>query len=181
MSRRQMPFIAFVFVIAAALVPGPVFARDLASAPPAVQQGPEQSSRLSFPFVPDATQTKGSLCSPQNPDFERYRYDEEIAYCARNVSAETKAAIYRAYHVSSKCKSEYTIDHFIPLALGGTNEPDNLWPEPRSIKALRYNLENELYHKMDAGTITQAEAVRIVIHAKLNPPVTNPSDFSFCQ
>lgn len=142
---------------------------------------PSVSPRLSFPFVPDPKMTTGSLCTPENPDFERYRYKEQIPYCKRNVSSRMKAAVYRRYGVSSHCKSEYTIDHFIPLSLGGTNEFNNLWPEPKSIKALRQNLEYNLYKRLSAGKITQAEAVREIVHAKLNPPVDDPSQFEFCR
>ncbi len=139
------------------------------------------SPKLSFPFVPDPKMTTGSLCTPDNPDFERYRYKERIPYCRRNVPTWMKNEVYRRYGVSLRCKSEYTIDHFIPLSLGGTNEFDNLWPEPKSIKALRQNLEYELYKRLRMGKITQAEAVLAIVQAKLNPPVRNPSEFEFCR
>lgn len=139
------------------------------------------SPRLSFPFVPDPKMTTGSLCDPDNPDFERYRYKERIPYCRRNVPTWMKNEVYRRYGVSLRCKSEYTIDHFIPLALGGTNEFDNLWPEPKSIKALRQNLEYELYKRLSTGKITQAEAILTIVQAKLNPPVANPNEFKFCR
>lgn len=125
--------------------------------------------------------TTGSLCTPEHPDFERYRYEERIAYCGRNVSSATKASIYRRYGVSRRCKSQYTIDHFIPLSLGGTNDVNNLWPEPKSVKNLRHDLEYELFQRLSAGKISQAEAVRTIVHAKFNPPVDNPADFTFCR
>jgi hypothetical protein len=135
---------------------------------------------LSFPFVPDTTMTTGSLCNPNDPDFNRPRYKEMISYCSRNVSRETKAEIYAAYGVSRHCWKEYTIDHFIPLSIGGSNRVENLWPEHKSIKALRQELENDLYKRMSLGTITQAEAIRIIKQEKFSPPVTDPSEFKFC-
>lgn len=135
---------------------------------------------LDFPFVPDPTMTEGSLCDPRDPDFERYRYQQKIAYCQRNVSRETKTRIYEVYGVPAKCRGEYTIDHFIPLSIGGDNSVANLWPEHKSIKALRKELETELYKNVSSGAMSQDEAVKIITEAKWNPPVSNPRKFKFC-
>jgi hypothetical protein len=137
--------------------------------------------QLEFPFVPDATMTTGSVCNESDPDFERRRYEERIPYCKRNVSGGLKKQIYRKYQVPAHCQSEYTIDHFIPLAIGGTNRADNLWPEHKSIKALRQDLEWELYKKMDQGKISQQNAIQIIVQSKLNPPIPNATNFEFCQ
>lgn len=136
---------------------------------------------LEFPFVPDSEMTQGSLCTKKDPDYGYLRYGEKIPYCNRNVEYHTKTEIYRMYGVADKCRKQYTVDHFIPLALGGSNHVDNLWPEHKSIKNLRHSLEIELYKKMDQGKITQKEAIRIIRHAKLNPPVENPDDFDICM
>lgn len=177
MSRSRVRAVALLLSFSVAVgFRFTTFARDFEAAAPA-----GISARLSFPFVPDPEITSGSLCTPENPDFDRYRYKERIPYCRRNVSSRMKDAVYRRYGVSLHCKSEYTIDHFIPLSLGGTNEFNNLWPEPKSIKALRKNLEFDLYKRLSSGKITQAEAVREVIHAKMNPPVADPGAFEFCR
>lgn len=136
---------------------------------------------LEFPFIPHRSLTTGSICDESDPDFVRYRYDEQIAYCKRNVKKDQKTEIYRLYQVPSHCRSEYTIDHFIPLSIGGTNHPDNLWPEHKSIKRLRRNLELDLYKLMEQGRITQADAIHRIREAKWNPPVHDPGQFSFCQ
>lgn len=137
--------------------------------------------RLEFPFVPDMALTTGSLCHEFDEDFKGYRYAEGIAYCERNVSWELKDAIYEAYDVAPECRGQYTIDHFIPLSIGGTNRPDNLWPEHKSIKALRQQLEQDLYNKVSRGQLARAEAVATVVRAKLNPPVPNPDAFRLCH
>ena len=133
-----------------------------------------------FPFTPDENVTTGSLCSTGDSDFEEFRYAEQIPYCKRSVSSSDKDRIYRHYGVPQKCRKEYTIDHFIPLAIGGTNRSDNLWPEPKSIKALRKNLELELFQAVSAGRMTQAEAIERIREAKLNPPIRSPDRFKFC-
>ena len=123
-----------------------------------------------FPYTPEGIQS-GSLCSPQDPHFLKYRYEEQIPYCERNVRESLKSRIFAAYGVPLRCRHEYTIDHFIPLALGGSNRIDNLWPEHKRVKAVRYDLEVNLYLAMKNSQIRQREAVQAIIQAKLNPPI----------
>jgi hypothetical protein len=129
-----------------------------------------QTAALAFPLAPNPNETTGDLCTRKNPDFKEYRYGEHIPYCNRNVSGGTKSAIYREYGIPAKCKSRYTIDHFIPLSLGGSNEPSNLWPEHKNVKATRPDLEMELYVALRNGEITQQEAIDQIIQQKMNPP-----------
>jgi hypothetical protein len=136
------------------------------------------SIAFSFPLAPDTNQTTGDLCTRSNPDFKEYRYGEQIPYCERNVSSGLKARIYADYGVPAKCKSRYTIDHFIPLALGGSNEYENLWPEHKLVKATRPNLETELYWQIRNGRITQQQAIDIITEAKLNPPAIEAGEDS---
>jgi hypothetical protein len=136
---------------------------------------------LEFPFVPNERLTAGSLCDPRNPDFAGYRYSERIAYCRRNVEGWRKAEIYEVYGVSQKCAGQYIIDHFIPLSMGGSNAAENLWPEANIVRALRASLEQDTFDQLSAGEITQAEAVEIIVRAKLNPPVRDPWSYKFCR
>lgn len=131
------------------------------------------ATTFAFPLAPNPQATMGDLCTTSNSDFKEYRYSERIPYCNRNVSGSTKSAIYRDYGIPAKCKSRYTIDHFIPLALGGSNEPENLWPEHKNVKATRQGLEEELYWALKKGTITQQEAIDRVVHEKMNPPAVS--------
>ena len=48
----------------------------------------------------------------------------------RDVSQKTKEAVYKKYGVVSRVTGEYEMDHIIPLAIGGTNEVANLFPQP---------------------------------------------------
>lgn len=47
----------------------------------------------------------------------------------RDLSKNEKAEVYARYGLPYDSK-HYQIDHFIPLSLGGSNEPENLWPQP---------------------------------------------------
>lgn len=131
---------------------------------------------LSFPTKPDERVTVGSFCDEKDPDFVGYRYKEKIPFCIRNVSRHLKARIYRMYGVSERCRHEYTIDHYIPLSMGGSNADDNLWPEHKKVKATRQNLEQSLYLELSNGNIKQHDAVQMVTEAKNNPPRVEPTD-----
>lgn len=124
-----------------------------------------------FPTVPDSSQTMGVLCTEQDQDFQEFRYTEKIPYCSRNVSSQLKRAIYLSYDIPTECIARYTIDHFYPLSIGGNNSRKNLWPEHKLIKALRQNLEEELYQAVKWGQTTQARALATIKRAKLNPPL----------
>ena len=123
------------------------------------------------PVVPDPDMTPGELCDTKDPDFKEYRYREKIPYCQRDVSRARKTQIYLNYSVSLKKRNQYTIDHFIPLSIGGDNSDENLWPEHKEIKKLRQNLELDVFESLRDGYITQEEAIEMIIEAKLNPPL----------
>lgn len=130
------------------------------------------ASSVSFAFTrytparPDPIATPGELCDRKDLDFIEYRYKERIPYCVRNVSTELKVEIYDYYKVPESKRRFYTIDHFIPLSIGGSNKAINLWPEHKKIKELRMNLENEVYDEVKSGQMTQEEAVDKIIKAK---------------
>lgn len=137
------------------------------------------AAQLQFPYVPDRNLTTGDFCTTEDPDYLGQAYPEQIAKCGRDVTYETKQRIYQLYKVRKECQKSYTIDHFIPLSLGGNNDLDNLWPEAKSIKALRQNLELDLFQKLRDGRITQAQAIIVIRREKLNPPVKE--QMTFCR
>jgi hypothetical protein len=118
---------------------------------------------------PDPQLTYGDTCTKDNPDFAGYRSNEHYPYCNRNVSYGLKTRIYAEYHIPQKCRQEYTIDHFIPLSMGGSNAPQNLWPEHKNVKATRQNLEQDLFNEIMEGRISQSEAIKEIVEAKENP------------
>lgn len=121
-----------------------------------------------IPVNPNPNITPGELCDPQDPDFDGYRYAEKMPYCKRKVSGSDKKRIYAAYGIPEKCKHRYTVDHFAPLALGGNNSDQNLWPEHVLVKATRQQLEQELYLKVVNGDMTSDEARDILIEEKVH-------------
>ena len=126
---------------------------------------------MSYPLTPDKNETPGSVCLESDDDFEEYRYEEQIAYCHRNVASSLKTEIYEWYEIASGERKNYTIDHLIPLSLGGDNTRVNLWPEHKEVKAKRPALENQLYAKLRDGEIRQRDAIQTILEAKFNPRV----------
>lgn len=84
----------------------------------------------------------------------------------RNVSDLTKIAVFKRYNVPLPTKGEragWEVDHLVPLALGGTNDVTNLWPEKapgfHKKDALEVRLRNLVCaHKLDLAVAQRAIA-----------------------
>jgi hypothetical protein len=120
-----------------------------------------------YPTRPNPVETQGERCNQNDSDFKEFRYNEQIPYCIRNVDSRKKTQIYDAYRIPVECRHRYTIDHFLPLSIGGNNSDFNLWPEHKLVKATRPKLEIELYNSIKNGLITQEEAIKIIKNEKM--------------
>ena len=49
--------------------------------------------------------------------------------------------ILTSYGLPPGTHPDYEIDHLIPLCLGGSNDPSNLWPQPRRTIEPKWNAE----------------------------------------
>lgn len=121
-----------------------------------------------FPSEPDSTLTPGSLCD--RPDAKRY--PERIPYCSRGVGGALKREVMQTYdarlgyRITSMNRSEFKIDHYIPLCMGGSNHSNNLWPQHSSVYAITDPLEQLACMKMAEGKLLQAKAVELIKEAK---------------
>lgn len=125
--------------------------------------------KAEFPTGPDSELTPGSLCD--RPD--QYRYPERIAYCSRDVDGQLKKEVFEEYRqggfrLDPKDRSNYKIDHLIPLCAGGSNHEDNLWPQHVTIYSQTDSLESIGCEKLKTGRIKQAELIRLILEAKKN-------------
>jgi len=120
---------------------------------------------FAFPKTPRIWDNPGHLCSPEDRDFDRYRYKERVPYCRRNVSVKTKNAVCAAYGVYDR--TNYTVDHIIPLSLGGSNHWTNLWCQHRSI--FTGHIEFYYYNLVSRGEMRQVKAVHELVTWKFNP------------
>lgn len=138
-----------------------------------IQYSPNSNA---FPLVPDQKETPGDLCDSRDNDFEGLRFKEKVPVCRRDVSYELKQRIYEKYKIPRACRFEYTIDHFYPLSMGGSNEPQNLWPEHIKVKQSRFELEQDTFNRMTMGQLTQEQALTLIRNQKLNPLVRDTND-----
>jgi len=84
----------------------------------------------------------------------------------RNGPVSLKREIYAEYGILVHRPGEYEIDHLIPLELGGSNRPGNLWPEPYSGATGAHDkddLEDRLHAAVCSGRISLAAAQREIV------------------
>jgi len=128
------------------------------------------AEELGFPRNPNLKETPGRLCA----NSKVHRYPENIPYCERNVDSYTKNAVIQnydlllGYKIRTMKRTDFKIDHLIPLCAGGANSEDNLWPQHKSIYEITDPVEPLLCQKMLDGRLKQADAVKLIIQAKTN-------------
>lgn len=113
---------------------------------------------------PDLIKTPGFYCTKENPDFKEFRYKEKVAICNRNVSQAKRDRIYKAYGVTKEEQVLYTIDHMVPLAMGGSNDELNLWPQPKEITSAV--LEFRVFNLINNDRLNIKESLDLVFSVK---------------
>lgn len=108
-------------------------------------------------YFPDKSVTTGSRCTAKDKEFRELRYEEDIPVCFRKVSSSTKKKIYRLYNIPSGKTKLYTIDHYIPLFMGGSNKMNNLWPQLRANSSSAF--EQRMFYMLKNGRIIHTEAL----------------------
>lgn len=127
-----------------------------------------QAFQQEFPTNPDQQVTPGTFCTHPNS----YRYKEHIPYCNRNVSSQEKLQIIATYNdtlgyrIDLKQRSQYKIDHLIPLCAGGSNDKENLWPQHKSVYTITDPVEQLACERMVEGKLLQKQAVELIFKAK---------------
>ncbi len=112
---------------------------------------------------PNPALTPGVLCTPSDPDYRGPDYPEGIARCNRNILDQEKKDVSAKYgNIPQSDWPKYEFDHMIPLCAGGSNNPQNLWPQPIVEAKKKDLLEVDICTKMRAGTLKQAAAVQMV-------------------
>ncbi len=137
-APRRLSAIALVVVCAAASVAG---ACTSTASPTST------SADIAAAIRPDPALTPGDVASANVNEICVSGYAKR----ARNVSTETKNAVYAEYHIATHSPGEYEVDHLIPLGIGGSNDIKNLWPqptEPRPGRLEKDELEDELHKRI---------------------------------
>lgn len=109
---------------------------------------------------PNPQFTPGKVCTPLDPNFSRYRYPAHVAYCNRNVTLEEKHKVAAAYGIPDSDWSQYEFDHLIPLSAGGSDDFENIWPQPLSEAREKDQVELDIYNDLNSGAIGQDQAIQ---------------------
>ncbi len=108
--------------------------------------------------LPDAKQTPGAILPVASAEVCVAGY----AGKTRHVTEKTKREVCRRYGLKFPLPhGRYEYDHLCSLELGGSNEPDNIWPQPYFglwNAHLKDRLENKMHELVCDGTLTLAEA-----------------------
>src|ERR1035437_2092492 len=89
-----------------------------------------------FEVLPDKNLTGGSVRTGDR--------DAACGHAKENrgpMSAARRDEILRRYGLPAGTHPDYEIDHLIPLCLGGSDDPSNLWPQPRRSIEKTWNAE----------------------------------------
>lgn len=111
-----------------------------------------------LPHLQNSQLTPGAIFVGANREMICVRgYSKSV----RNVPLQEKKAVYREYGIKHHKPREYEVDHLVSLELGGSNDISNLWPEPYEGEwgaRTKDKLEDELHHRVCAGTVPLAQA-----------------------
>lgn len=75
---------------------------------------------------PDPVLTPGAVMTTDPAVFCHMGYSRSV----RHTSGRLKRDVYQAYGIDRR-GGHYEVDHLVPLALGGADTLQNLWPQPR--------------------------------------------------
>jgi len=76
----------------------------------------------------------------------------------RRVPYRVRDRVYAAYGLPRGQRRGYVIDHLVPLELGGTNSPANLWPQARAVSHRKDRDENRLRAEICDGQLSLTDA-----------------------
>jgi hypothetical protein len=79
--------------------------------------------------------TKDDLCGPNRKETHG------------SLSISVKRKVFEAYKIRTEATTPHNIDHLIPVSLGGSNEIENLWPQPLSGE-WSYNQKNQIERRL---------------------------------
>ncbi|MCK5883696.1 MAG: hypothetical protein KAG61_08410 [Bacteriovoracaceae bacterium] len=122
------------------------------------------------PQAPNAQLSPGDICTTEDPDY-RATYGEgptSVVICTRKVEYSTKLQVIERYGLKKSNRSNYKIDHIIPLSIGGSNHITNLFPIDKNFMNIYERPEWPVYQAFRNDLISSAEARQMVYQWKMN-------------
>lgn len=121
-----------------------------------------------YPKHPDPRLTPGSYCNGNQPTDRRGR----PSTCERNVDGGDKWDVIREYNqrlgydINPGNRTQFKIDHLIPLCFGGGNDKENLWPQHQTVYVITDDIEHIGCEKLRGGRISQIKVIELLLSAK---------------
>jgi hypothetical protein len=106
-------------------------------------------------LLPVASMTPGAVFNVTAETVCRPGYAGSV----RDVPLAEKKRVAAAYNFTG-AYSEVEFDHLISLEIGGSNSPENLWPQPIEEALVKDRLEDYLHREVCAGRMSIEEAQR---------------------
>lgn len=118
--------------------------------------------------LPDPTLTPGLTTNATRENICVPGYTRKV----RSVSASLKRRVYASYGRTRQPGVCCEVDHLIPLALGGANSEQNLWPQPWNGDPAKSQwgakekdqLENRLHRLVCSGKLDLPTAQQAIAH-----------------
>jgi hypothetical protein len=105
--------------------------------------------------LPNPTLTPGAAATVTRDDLCGSEYKSED----RNIPITLKRQTFDRYGLSPQAVG-YNVDHLIPVPLGGSNSPKNLWPQSLSGE-WNYHMKNRLERKLHKMVCSNTLALEI--------------------
>lgn len=137
---------------------------------PLPQDGRLSSVRIaSSATYPNSQYTTGIVATSDFKALTAIYHGLTYSKSVRNVTNAEKTQLTQ--QDPQGCALPHEVDHFIPLALGGSNDVKNLWCEPEDVLSNGINygyhvkdkLENYLVIQMKSGAIAPADAQQCIL------------------
>jgi hypothetical protein len=137
-ARTRWAYVAAVFLVAALglrLLSSETLQRDFRTLPAASSVGP---------LLPEPKLTPGmtrpinasQVCTPGPPD--------QMA----TIPMAVRQAVFHEYGMDGSPQREYEVDHLITPELGGTDDIQNLWPEPYATTEWNAHVKDDLEDRL---------------------------------
>lgn len=113
--------------------------------------------------LPDAGLTPGAVY----PDVTtEVLCDPHYVQGVRQPKFDDKVTAFTAYGISIHSRSDYVVDHLVPVGLGGSNDLENLWPEPVAggAAAQKDQVEARLRELVCSGALALPTAQQAIAH-----------------
>lgn len=120
-------------------------------------------------LYPDSRLTPGRAETDSFADLTKSYNGQTYSQAHRAVSSSEKKTICAEY--PTQCRGKVEIDHYIPLAIGGSNDTANLWAQPEKNEwnskdygfHAKDKLETFLVIKVKKGDIAPKDAQQCIV------------------